>query len=615
MPARCHLFSLPAELLENVLIRCSADGHPLSVAALAQTCRQFRTLVYHAADRHLWRALFLTTFDDPRQLARMKSEINWQREFTERIWAARVIRRSARTLTVSTKKRALRSTSAMMYPIDGFLEETGNPDKHARVLNALLSVMRTACPSAPHQIRPISAESTAGQPAVPGLTRAHARTPVYPPPVPSQASSLNIAWLKDTLSRGLPFSITQIISYDTLAVEWHTMPEGQALCQLTAYLDFLPIPLVEPDIDDATPSTSYRQRKPHKSPVRRKGLKTAEMIDMSEEAQRARAREHARPHAFDMGYLSRRRHWGPYLAVRRQRGGPSEPVMSDVEADLDEDTDTDYDADYVPPDDASTSSATPEPAAAPAISALPSPEELRPDWTWLAAARIVAQCKLRQHVNAEDIAKLENWDNLREGAWIPEPQQPSLEADGTSEENPLQAEATQSKEPDEEWKRYERDWAGAEGVWRRLVCWLDYDDLLYHNSYGAFLDADLDEAWIIVPMSLRITGYSAPSLPHLYPDRPTIHVEGEMGGAGWVGSVDVGDNDIRRAYGTVSMLPDGEVRWSITSSAPGSNEDEWASEAVQLGGVGSAMGALGMWTGAFHEDGDPLGVLWQWRVE
>ncbi len=93
------------------------------------------------------------------------------------------------------------------------------------------------------------------------------------------------------------------------------------------------------------------------------------------------------------------------------------------------------------------------------------------------------------------------------------------------------------------------------------------------------------------------------------------------------------------------MLPDGNVRWSIvsyafsafcfeasrlrtcrpelahiwliicgttvyaqTSTAPNSMQDEWASEAVQLGGVGSAMGSLGMWTGAFHEDGDPLGT-------
>ena len=34
---------------------------------------------------------------------------------------------------------------------------------------------------------------------------------------------------------------------------------------------------------------------------------------------------------------------------------------------------------------------------------------------------------------------------------------------------------------------------------------------------------------------------------------------------------------------------------------------EWASESVQLGGVGLAVGALGMWASAFHEDGDPLG--------
>ena len=37
-------------------------------------------------------------------------------------------------------------------------------------------------------------------------------------------------------------------------------------------------------------------------------------------------------------------------------------------------------------------------------------------------------------------------------------------------------------------------------------------------------------------------------------------------------------------------------------------EYRWASEAVQLGGVGSALGSLGMWTGAYHEDGDPIGT-------
>jgi hypothetical protein len=40
---------------------------------------------------------------------------------------------------------------------------------------------------------------------------------------------------------------------------------------------------------------------------------------------------------------------------------------------------------------------------------------------------------------------------------------------------------------------------------------------------------------------------------------------------------------------------------------PGSSTPEWSSEAVQIGGVGSALGLLGMWTGARHQRADPLG--------
>jgi len=35
---------------------------------------------------------------------------------------------------------------------------------------------------------------------------------------------------------------------------------------------------------------------------------------------------------------------------------------------------------------------------------------------------------------------------------------------------------------------------------------------------------------------------------------------------------------------------------------------------VQLGGRGSAMGVIGMWTGAEHEPSDPLGPFWAWKV-
>jgi hypothetical protein len=37
-------------------------------------------------------------------------------------------------------------------------------------------------------------------------------------------------------------------------------------------------------------------------------------------------------------------------------------------------------------------------------------------------------------------------------------------------------------------------------------------------------------------------------------------------------------------------------------------QGQWASEGVQLGGRGSAMGVIGMWTGAEHEPSDPLGT-------
>lgn len=128
---------------------------------------------------------------------------------------------------------------------------------------------------------------------------------------------------------------------------------------------------------------------------------------------------------------------------------------------------------------------------------------------------------------------------------------------------------------------------------------------------------------LIVPCRLRIVGYS-PSVVPGYEDRPTIHVEGDMGGPGWS---DIWE-DTRKLHGTVGIIADGSVRWSLVSfSFPypsgmeiinalmlakystenGSDEDQWVSEAIQVGGVGSGMGTLGMWTGATHESTDPLG--------
>lgn len=57
------LLTLPLELIEAILV-CSCS--PRTVTSVAQTCRTLHTLVYGSPDSHLWRELFLTTWDDPR---------------------------------------------------------------------------------------------------------------------------------------------------------------------------------------------------------------------------------------------------------------------------------------------------------------------------------------------------------------------------------------------------------------------------------------------------------------------------------------------------------------------------------------------------------------------
>lgn len=66
-------------------------------------------------------------------------------------------------------------------------------------------------------------------------------------------------------------------------------------------------------------------------------------------------------------------------------------------------------------------------------------------------------------------------------------------------------------------------------------------------------------------MRLRVVGYGAPAVA-AYPDRPTIIVEGEMGGQDFEGHPDDTPDDIRRVHGTVSMLSTGHVRWRLVGN-------------------------------------------------
>ena len=137
-------------------------------------------------------------------------------------------------------------------------------------------------------------------------------------------------------------------------------------------------------------------------------------------------------------------------------------------------------------------------------------------------------------------------------------------------------------------------------------------------------------------MAIHMTGYSQSPIPPgstIHP-LPTIHVEGES-----IGS-DRSPHDVRRVKGTVGMIGDGVIRWSLVSrtqffelccytlrtcytnaksdskvsSVPGSCEPQWSKEAVQIGGPGAALGLLGLWTGALHERPDPLGECYCFSV-
>lgn len=72
-----------------------------------------------------------------------------------------------------------------------------------------------------------------------------------------------------------------------------------------------------------------------------------------------------------------------------------------------------------------------------------------------------------------------------------------------------------------------------------------------------FNDPHLQEAVRIVPMRLRVASYSPSPIP-IFGDRPTIHVVGETSGSSPSGQV-------RRVRGTVSVIADGSVRWTLVS--------------------------------------------------
>jgi hypothetical protein len=71
MSVEPYLLTTPVEIIEYILTLLAADAEPYAIAALAATCRWLYDMIYGSPDSHLWREIFLTTFDDPRPARRI----------------------------------------------------------------------------------------------------------------------------------------------------------------------------------------------------------------------------------------------------------------------------------------------------------------------------------------------------------------------------------------------------------------------------------------------------------------------------------------------------------------------------------------------------------------
>ncbi|KAJ6574698.1 hypothetical protein B0H19DRAFT_1125332 [Mycena capillaripes] len=618
------LLQLPPELLEQILVDAVCSGAPNTVAAVAACCHLLHDLVHS-----IWRDLFLAIFDDPRPkhallasspglASPVQVAYDWN-IFTNRIAAANHL-------------------------------AAGDP---ACDFEALVDVLRTAAP-----VQPVRVD---------GVRR---RNLVFPPLLRELPTSGNTSWLNEVLANGYPPLLTRrlLASFDPEGpecsrAEFEDTAPGKAFNKFTFMRGFIPI---DPD---NTSSTVDHQHATARAIARSRVYNTKYLmpercwgpfqpLDPTQShvyTWRKRLSRYTPPESDSQD---------AELALRSGSGSrryhafhPSSIILTPALLDPDDDID---DPDYDPADsdmDDDTHDDTPhilhflssrgmdftDNRTYPTY-VFPSPHRVVPDYAFLSAARYIMEANMRDkfdmesHFNAmgsaskqaaadvglelsEVVDAMQSLELVRMGGapgfWdIWRPEKPE-EDENDDADAPVVTDKGKGKATDEDeiegW-----DWAGVEGEWRRVVCWLDYRDLLMHNvdiATAGFGIDELQETIRIFPMTLRVARYSPPPRPPSGADPneliwllPIIHVEGESRGT------DTDETSARVIEGTVRMIGDGAVRWSMTSSEATGSDPEWVTESVQVGDIGSAVGIIGLWTGAEHSSTDPLGPCWAWKV-
>ncbi|KIY47226.1 hypothetical protein FISHEDRAFT_73057 [Fistulina hepatica ATCC 64428] len=730
-PSSPTFLSLPEEILEEVIVSISQGGSASSISVISQVCRSLRQFVYLSPDGHLWRRVFLATFDDPRvapilrdsfcedggpssihHLAHFLSTyphlpvFQWRTEYQRRIASANSFKRAAHASAHESSTMRKRLIPEIMPAV-------------LSVLTTSLPCMIEDCPE------PQS-----------GITS----VPIFPPLLRVSSKSLNAAWISSIFEHGYLPQHVDILTHQAMRPNHDDVLV--TLCRVLFLYGFIPSTHLHPSSKAALSSSSSTESSRPASWVRRNTRLQRQYLDATDPlllgpwdvfVQRSGMRLWARRMVYDMSYISSRRLWGPFLPITQdskgvrpcsrsgshsddsdnshEDNGTEDEEVGDSEAagpssdatlssslrvfvdeggglqfefvptneDGDSDGSDDDDDDFVPlfhthefrlPD-----AKFPHTHLGPAI--FPTdPILVRPDYVFLSAARILVIENLREKINAfrheidepetaaaeasvvemfiqgatnvdggsagllATLDALQNFDLTRMGG-VPgfwrtfdarreELQRRHAGDGGQASHDNMEL----SSDEVDGW-----DWAGVTGTWRRTVCWLDYSDLRRVQNNGLSF-SHVQETMRMFAMNLRVTGYSPPltrptaaasqfhghqrssshpsesgsdMLDRFDPDAlvwqlPIIHVEGESRGS------DVDLNLQRKLKGTVRMIADGVVRWSMYTTHPENDDAEWLTEGVQIGEVGSAAGFIGLWTAADHESGDPIGPFWAWKV-
>ncbi|KAK0469311.1 uncharacterized protein EV420DRAFT_1633727 [Desarmillaria tabescens] len=682
------ILSLPAELLESIIVSSSHLDGPSAIVSLSKAKSTFYELIYKSPDSHLWREVFLSQFDDPRKLGSLlgvDASVDWEGEYKQRIKAKNHIKAH----------------------LDDPLSVSDDFDLEASNLAPLVPMV-LAAPSIPSSS--IDTFSTISEPICPW------------PPLSREAvisSSLNSGWLDGALSHGYPANaVSRFLLFQPKLDEqtnprdretWDQSSTGQAFHHILLLFGFKCAPnfkfwrtkgLTRDSLVEKITRrrTRFATTEEDETQVKDKGKGKAKARDIEEITfdnviQMKMARNAAKLRVYNMKFPDPQRCWGPFMPIpslepRKPANGPEllpifrngspqilafgpliglgEDSILEFNARIDEDDEDDpNDTDYEDREDNADEDENDDPNRPPPYLPLfllnqalaggdpdeerhptfifpPFPHELKPDWSFLASARVLIEANVRDRAHVvhsdprdreaflEAMEALKNLDHLRMGG------APGFEWDKWRRLNGKAEEAEEMDlTVDDKGKGKEAsddevdgwDWAGVTGEWRRIVCWMDYHGLIHHNGRETAISHLSESTNMVVetirvmPMSLRVSGYSKPPTPppdyhgsgdnplsSLVYTLPIIRVEGESRGS------DLDDGAHRQIRGTVRMIGDGAVRWSLTSSEAGIQDPEWVTESVQIGQVGSAMGMIGMWTGVDHARSDPIGPCWAWKI-